>query len=115
MNDSYSLIAILIGLLLRLALPVAVTIVAVYLLRKLDSHWQAQAEQEAGLPVVEKAPCWDLKNCPAEKRRTCAAISSSQPCWQANRRSDGYLQEACLDCAIFRNAPIPVAHVRAGV
>jgi hypothetical protein len=113
MNDSYSLIAILIGLLLRLALPVAVTIVAIYLLRKLDLHWQEQAEHEASRPAVEKVPCWDLKNCPVEKRKSCPAVSSPQPCWQVNRLPNGYLHEECLSCVIFRNAPAPMAPVHA--
>jgi len=113
MNDSYSLIAILIGLLVRLALPIAVTIVAIYLLRKLDLHWQEQAEHEANRPAAEKVPCWDLKNCPAEKRKTCPAPASPQPCWQVNRLANGYLHEECLGCAIFRNAPVPVVHAHA--
>jgi hypothetical protein len=113
MNDSYSLVAILIGLFLRLALPIAVTIVAIYFLRKLDLHWQEEAEHDLNRPAVEKVRCWDLKDCPIEKRKTCPALSSPQPCWQVNRLPNGYLREECLDCAIFRNAPAPVAHAHA--
>jgi hypothetical protein len=113
MEDSYSLVAILIGLLLRLALPVAVTMVAIFFLRKLDLHWQEQAEHESNRPVGEKVSCWELKNCPVEKRKGCPAPSSPQPCWQVNRLPNGYLQEECLDCVIFRNAPTPVAHAHA--
>ncbi|HEY6073709.1 MAG TPA: hypothetical protein VIV15_10020 [Anaerolineales bacterium] len=110
MNDSYSLLAILIGLSLRLALPVAVTIVAIYLLRKLDLHWQEQAELERNQPVAEKVQCWDLKDCPIEKQNTCAALTSPQPCWQVKRLPNGYMREECLTCAIFRNAPVPAQH-----
>jgi hypothetical protein len=114
MEDSYSLVAILIGLILRLAFPVAVTIVAIYLLRKLDLHWQEQAEREVNRPAVEKVSCWELKNCPAEKRKACPAVLSPQPCWQVNRLPNGYLQEECLDCVIFRNAPVPALHPVSG-
>jgi|SRR6266498_1138216 len=113
MNASYSLLAILIGLFVRLALPIAVTMLAIYLLRKLDSHWQEQAEYELNQPVAEKVQCWDLKNCPIEKRKTCRAPTSAQPCWQVNRLPNGYLREECLICVIFRDSPIPVAHAHA--
>ena len=113
MNDSYSLVAILIGLSLRLALPVAVTVLAVYFLRKLDSHWQDEAEQDLNQPAADKVKCWDLKDCPIEKRKSCPAPSSPQPCWQVNRLSNGYLREECLGCMIFRNAPVPVAQAHA--
>ena len=113
MNDSYSLLAILIGLSLRLAVPIAVTMLAIFLLRKLDSHWQEQAEYELNQPVAEKVQCWDLKNCPIEKRKACPAPSSSQPCWQVNRLPNGYLRDECLTCVIFRETPAPMAHAHA--
>ena len=113
MNDSYSLLAILIGLSLRLAVPIAVTMLAIFFLRKLDSYWQEQAEHELNQPVAEKAQCWDLKNCPIEKRKTCPAPSASQPCWQVNRLPNGYLREDCLSCVIFRDTPAPLVRAHA--
>ena len=113
MNDSYSLVAILIGLFLRLVLPVGVTILAIYFLRKLDSYWQKEAEHELLQPAAEKVQCWDLKDCPIEKRKTCPAPASPQPCWQVNRLSNGYLREECFSCKIFRNAPAPVVQAHA--
>jgi hypothetical protein len=46
METMTAFLALCFGLLLRLALPIAVTLIAVYLLHKLDAHWQAQAEAE---------------------------------------------------------------------
>jgi hypothetical protein len=113
MNADYSLLAILIGLAVRLALPIAVTMLAIYFLRKLDLHWQEEAKHELGQPAVEKVECWALKECSVEKQKTCPARPALEPCWQVKRLPNGYLQEDCLDCAVFRNAPVPVAHAHA--
>ena len=55
MSENYSLLAILIGLAVRLALPIVITVVAVYFLRKLDAHWQKQAEEEEA-KAMEASP-----------------------------------------------------------
>ena len=105
METLSSLSAILIGLLLRLAIPALGTIILVYLLRKLDAHWQAEAERT---PVItEKVECWKLKGCSEEQRKDCIGAASPLPCWQAYRQPNGYLQEKCISCEVFINAPIP--------
>jgi hypothetical protein len=105
METVTSLLAILTGLLLRLALPIAGTIILVYLLRKLDAHWQAEAEL-APAPA-EKVECWKIKGCSEEQRKNCIGAGSPLPCWQAYRQPNGYLQEKCISCDVFVNAPIP--------
>ena len=114
MNENYSLLAILIGLTVRLALPILVTVIAVYLLRKLDAHWQKQAEEEMNRPA-EEPKVWDLKNCPIEKRSDHPVATSSLPCWQTHRLPNGYLNDDCLSCEVFHDAPVhmPRAHVHA--
>jgi hypothetical protein len=109
MNENYSLLAILIGLAARLVLPLAITMIAVYFLRKLDAYWQKQAEEELSRPA-EEPQIWDLKDCPIEKRSANPAATSSQPCWQSHRLSNGYLSDDCLSCEIFRDAPVRVTH-----
>jgi len=105
METFTSLLALLIGLLARLAIPIAATAILIYFLRKLDAHWQA----EAPLPLTpaQKAECWKIKGCSPRQQENCAATSSPLPCWQVNRRSNGYLQEECLSCKVFIDAPIP--------
>ena len=105
METFMSVLAILIGLLLRLAIPIAGTILLVYLLRKLDAHWQAEAERTP--LAVEKVECWKIKGCPEEQRKTCIGAASPLPCWQAYRQPNGYLQEKCISCEVFLNAPMP--------
>lgn len=109
METVTSLLAILTGLLLRLAIPIVGTLILVYLLRKLDTHWQAEAER---VPVtVEKVECWKIKGCSAEQRKTCVATASPLPCWQVHRLPNGYLQEQCISCEVFTNAPTPTLKI----
>jgi hypothetical protein len=110
MNAIYSALVILIGVVLRLALPIVITILVVSYLGKLDNRWQAEAESEEPQPDPEQS--WDLEDCPIEQGKVSPAAFSLFPCWQTNRLSNGYLNEQCLTCKVFRNAPVPV-HVHA--
>jgi hypothetical protein len=100
------------GVLLRIGVPLAVTALLAWLLRRLDERWQHHAAaQRADMPaarfpgVVEK--CWDAKNCLPEKRDKCPAYANPKtPCWQVFRGKDRLLRESCLGCAIFRRAPV---------
>lgn len=100
-----SILAVLTGLLLRLAIPIAGTIIVIYFLRKLDAHWQAEAQCE---PIaVQKTECWKAKGCSPEQKKKCAAAASPLPCWQVFRQPNGYLREECISCGVFVDAPIP--------
>lgn len=106
MNDINSLLAVVIGLVVRFAIPIFITALAVAFLRKLDARWQAEAEN---IPLnVETPKCWEIKNCTPEERAKCEAASSNTPCWQVRRLPNGYLREECLDCEVFHKAPVPV-------
>lgn len=102
-------LAIVTGLLLRLALPILGTSLLIFLLRKLDAHWLAEAEQPQ--LRAEKLECWKVKGCSDDQRKTCRAASSALPCWQVYRMPNGYLQEKCISCDVFVNAPIPAFKV----
>jgi hypothetical protein len=109
METVTSLLAIVTGLVLRLAIPIVGTILLVYLLRKLDGQWQAEAER---IPVtVEKVECWKIKGCSEEQRKNCVATASPLPCWQVHRLPNGYLQEHCISCEVFTNAPTPTLKI----
>jgi hypothetical protein len=109
METLSSLLVLITGLFLRLAIPVAGTILLIYFLRKLDAHWQEEAEL---LPVtVEKVKCWDIKNCSKQQQKNCIGATSALPCWQAHRQPNGYLQEKCISCEVFTNAPIPALKI----
>ena len=105
METFTSFLAILAGLLLRLAVPIAGTLLLVYFLRKLDAHWQAEAQLlSITVPTIE---CWKVKGCSPAQQKNCVAASSQLPCWQVFRQPNGYLQEKCISCEVFINAPIP--------
>jgi hypothetical protein len=109
MEPLTSILTIIAGLFLRLAIPIAGTLLLVYVLRKLDAHWQAEAERT---PImIEKVECWKVKGCSEEQRKNCIGATSPLPCWQALRLPNGYLQEKCLSCEVFTNAPVPALKI----
>ncbi len=109
METTTPLLAVLTGLLLRLALPIAGTSILIYFLRKLDTHWQTEAQLT---PVsTQKVECWKIKGCSQEQQKNCIAAASSVPCWQVYRLPNGYLREKCISCEVFTNAPVPTLKI----
>jgi len=108
METNTAIFAVITGITIRLAVPVGITAIAILFLRRLDTRWKIEAEQQLQLPVVEKPKCWEVNGCTPEMRAACNGFQSDQPCWQAFRKENGYLKENCLDCDVFRKAPIPV-------
>lgn len=105
MNDTSAALAVLIGLAIRLAIPVGLTILVVLVLARLDRHWQSEAGPAA--TGVRKPECWKTQRCAPEKREACAGYQSPLPCWQVFRRSNGYLDPRCLGCPVLVAAPVP--------
>jgi hypothetical protein len=108
-----SILIVLIGVFVRLVLPLAVTALIVLALGKLDARWQAQAEREHQTLVKDDVPCWKEQGLSMQEVKL-RAEKNNQPCWQSHRLPNGYLREACLDCEVFLDAPIPApqhAHV----
>lgn len=111
MNDT---MVIIIGLAIRIGIPVALTILAVLLLRRLDKGWQESAMPhrmklvEAGL-TPRNTGCWDVMHCSEEKKATCRAYANQNlPCWQVFRNKDGEMLTKCVECKLFTQAPIPI-------
>ena len=109
METVTTLLYSLAGLLLRLALPITATMLVIFILRKLDKRWQS----EAGLQSIptENPACWKIKSCTPEQIKNCGAIISPLPCWQLKRQPNGYLNEKCLTCLVFVEAPIPTVSI----
>ena len=105
METMISLLVLIAGLLIRLAIPIALTALLIFCLRKLDAHWQTEAELPH--PTAQAIECWKIKNCTAEQRKICVAYQATLPCWQAKRLPNGYLREECLSCEVFIEAPVP--------
>lgn len=103
--------AVLVGLALRLGVPIGMTALLVGFLHRLDARWRAEADRaqavapRAALPYP---PCCELKGCTPERRAGCSALNQAAvPCWQMLRDAEGHLQERCLGCEVFRAAPVP--------
>ena len=98
--------AVLLGLFVRLIVPLVVTGLIVLWLHRLDKRWQAEAEKERNMLARDNLPCWLDQGLSMADAKLQAA-KSDQPCWQTHRSLNGYLREACLDCEVFRSAPTP--------
>jgi hypothetical protein len=114
METFYSVFIVLGMFLLRLGLPLTITIAVAYGLRRLDARWEAeaQAQQLATNPQVDlrpvEQPCWVVKNCPESLYTQCIAYHhSDQPCWMVFNRSMGVTPSRCFKCALFaRKIPV---------
>lgn len=112
--DLNAVVALMIGILLRFGIPLLITVVVVWSLKRLDARWQAEIEERRirsveGV-VVQEIKCWDLQDCPEIKREECVAFQNSGiPCWQHFRNGNGELREDCLECEVFRITPITIA------
>lgn len=104
--NTTSILVLLTGLFVRLALPFLVTALVVLALRKLDARWQEEAEKERRILVKNDLPCWKEQGLAIDEIKLRAS-KSEQPCWQTHRLSNGYLREGCLDCEVFISAPVP--------
>jgi len=106
---------------LRLGIPIAVTILIAWGLRRLDARWQAEAAAQQSSravaagdldaaavtsPLAAQQPCWELNNCSDAQRGDCPACAALDiPCWMARLRADGKLPARCYGCALFRTRP----------
>ncbi len=106
-------VALVLGLVIRLVIPVVITALVVRWLRRLDERWQAEAEtlrsQAAHTTGAKNIGCWEIKGCEAEQLAKCQAYAHPEiSCWQVFRDSGGHLQERCLGCEVFRKTPAPI-------
>ena len=111
METITSILVVLFGLLLRIGVPLGITILLVWWLRRLDTRWQKESAREMAKYALKKprnAGCWKVNGCSPEKRAACKAFARQEtPCWQVFRNEDGKLRESCLGCQVFQAAPVP--------
>ncbi|NOR89432.1 MAG: hypothetical protein GQ524_04175 [Anaerolineales bacterium] len=113
MNELSVILTLIAGLLLRFGIPLGITALLVYALRRLDQKWQREVELAAQPELVQvslfdKIRCWATNECSQEISVTCPAfIESGRPCWQVHRDVSGEMQARCLECPVFQAAPVP--------
>ncbi len=55
--------------------------------------------------LLELTPCWEITNCPPEKRDACSAfIDRTIPCWQRASTACAKDLKQCDDCEVFLKA-----------
>jgi len=125
------MMAVVVVFVLRLGIPLLITIMLVRWLRYLDEKWQAEYEAEKlqesakaqTAVAVDPAPepavwpalaadgfpkCWDYKQCDPDKREQCPAYKiSGIPCWLARRREEGAIPADCYQCGLFTDYEWP--------
>lgn len=105
--------AVVLGFLLRLGIPILVTLLVVRFLRRLDERWQREGSVEAKaasreVPLFDTLRCWVTNDCSPEQKKTCPAfLEAVRPCWQVYR-VNGSMKKECLECEVFQQAPVPV-------
>lgn len=105
--------AILAGIALRVGLPLALTALAAWALRRLDRRWQREAElsgrSQGRGAATGRVRCWEARGCAESAQTSCPAHSRPEtPCWQVFREIEGGLPERCLECEVFLDAPLAI-------
>ena len=110
------ILAVLGMFVLRLGVPLAITLAIGYWLRRLDARWEAEAVARwgqqappASVTALKTAaqPCWEMKGCSEAKRAECPACKAWDiPCWVARLRATGRLPGECHACAQFALSPV---------
>lgn len=111
MDTLNTFVVFLMGVGLRLIVPLALTALVVIVLHRLDARWQAEAKQEREMLLKNEMPCSKDQSISAEQIKQ-RLDSGERPCWQTRRLSNGHLRDDCLTCDVFRDAPVPAAQQR---
>ena len=110
--------AILFMFVLRIGVPIAVTLlVGRWLEKKLAPAEQEQTETKpryttrtsrSGGKIIQ-IHCWEAKRCDTAKLAQCAAYKRPDlPCWLAIQAEGGKLREECFTCAFYKPQNIAI-------
>lgn len=66
-------------------------------------------EEGISIPGIKRllklTPCWEIKDCPEEKREKCSAyVDQSRPCWERASTACAKELNQCQDCEVFIRA-----------
>ncbi|MBI5741505.1 MAG: MerR family transcriptional regulator [Nitrospirae bacterium] len=53
--------------------------------------------------LLDYAPCWEINDCPEERRQQCSAyIDRSKPCWEMTGKvCNGEGKKRCKECVVY--------------
>lgn len=114
--------AVILGMfMLRLGIPLLITLAVGYWLRRLDAKWLAEgvarrmaqeilseAEQKPDFELykVIDQPCWEVKGCPETVYSQCPAFQQPEmPCWLVRYQTEEQLPANCYRCKMFSPRP----------
>ena len=107
MSADFVWLYLIFGILLRLGIPIGITLALGWGLRRLDEKWRAEASQDDHAVITMPkyltiAKCWDVKSCSPKMRENCQAyLHPNIPCWEF-RRSNGSVNKVCQSCEYFK-------------
>ena len=117
MNEALVIFYLIVGILLRIAVPIAITFLLGAFLKRLDAKWRAEGlqtqAQQSAVPAAQATPqfslaCWEYNQCTPEKMEKCPAYAQNdKPCWEVYR-SNGNLNKPCQTCEYRRLVTAPV-------
>jgi len=113
MDEFVTTLYMVLGILLRIGIPFAITFLLAWFLRRLDTKWRAEALQiQPGAAALYQlwlnTPCWEEQDCVEEQRENCPAYAQrEQPCWEIHR-DNGNLNPKCQHCEYREELFIPV-------
>ncbi|MCS7220109.1 MAG: hypothetical protein RML36_03340 [Anaerolineae bacterium] len=103
MNPLFETLVVAGMFLVRLGVPLVITLAIAHALRWLDIRWQAEAvkARETAQALLQE-PCWAHRGCTQERRSLCPAFQRPDlPCWAARRLREGQLPAECYNCRRF--------------
>jgi hypothetical protein len=113
--------AVIAGFILRIGIPIGLTFLLARFLRRLDARWREEAEQkvierklstqrETLLNLWLDQPCYTIKNCTTEEKKTCLAFAQHEnPCWEVYK-ANGNLAQRCQECEYRKELILAVGH-----
>lgn len=113
MNEFTLTMSMVLGILLRIGIPVGLTFLLASFLRRLDAKWRNEASQaQPGETILRELwlsnPCWDEMNCEEDQCENCPAYHQREkPCWEIFLEN-GKLNSKCQACEYRKELLLPI-------
>ncbi len=102
-------VIVLLLFVVRIGIPIALTLAFGYWLERKLRPPEAPAETLESVHVARKRSniirlhCWDIKRCEPAQRAQCAAYQHPNlPCWLAIQVEGGKVREQCFTCGFYK-------------
>ncbi len=109
MPQPFEAVIVLLLFVVRIGIPIAVTLAFGYWLERKLRPAEAPAETPENIRLVRKPSniirlhCWDIKRCEPAQRAHCATCRHPDlPCWLAIQVEGGKVREQCFTCGFYR-------------